>query len=201
MPMRLCEYRRAMDRVRLGQTIQAARLNARLSQGELAKRVRERGGGLAKTHPQTISDVERDVQFPGPELLFAICHILGITLLPVFDSIAINVEQSQSETVASNESSRRSAAAAFSPLTPPVTPQSTNQETAFPKGGREDESAATRIRELEDRIAQLEDRHRTEIQDLRSLFKGLSRIAIKRAESGKARKAQARRGKGHRGSD
>lgn len=87
------------------------------------------------------------------------------------------------------------------PLNPPVHPPSTNQENASPKGASEDDPIETRLRELEDRFQERFDRQQREIQDLRNLFKDSTRAAIKRAESGKARKNQARRGKGDRGSD
>lgn len=80
-----------------------------------------------------------------------------------------------------------------SPLNFPVTPASTNRET-FPKGGGEGDAAATRLRELEDRI----ERQDAEIQELRDMYKRLARIAIKRAESGKAASDKTRRGKSDR---
>lgn len=78
-----------------------------------------------------------------------------------------------------------------SPLNYPVHPASTNRENSVPKGDREDDPATTRLRELEARI----ERQDLQIQELRDMLKRVTRVAIKRAESGAARKNQTRRGR------
>lgn len=133
MPVGLAENSAVARRLNLGRTLKHARQDAKLKQWQLAERVRTRGGVLAKTNPQTISDIERNVQTPRPELLVALCEELHITSLPVHvmsltpPAALESPVGNQIESPASNPqqlTERRSAesSVALAPLPPSVTP-------------------------------------------------------------------------------
>jgi transcriptional regulator with XRE-family HTH domain len=126
MPTGLGENQARMGRIKIGRTLKIARNDAGLSQAELAEKIRARGGILEKTHPQTISDVERNVQWPSGELLTALCDILGITELPVgvtqsgLEGQDGNQVESGASTPSQKDTHRRAAESSAALIAPPA---------------------------------------------------------------------------------
>jgi transcriptional regulator with XRE-family HTH domain len=78
-------------------------------------------------------------------------------------------------------------------LTSPVLPPSTNR-TNVPRGEPDDDSASTRIRELENRL----ERQEAQLEEMRKMLKRLARIATERAESRAAGKTPTSRRRSNR---